>query len=48
MILTAFVAFVGYSAARSADRTRLRSLLYVGLVVVGVLLVLWVKSLVGH
>lgn len=47
-LLLLFVMVVGYAVARSAPASRLRSLVYVGGVVVLVGLVLAVKSLVGH
>lgn len=47
-ILIILVAVVGYVTARSVPVSRLRALLYVGLVVIVVGLVLAVKSLVGH
>ena len=47
-LLLLFVMVVGYAVARSAPASRLRSLAYVGGVVVLVGLVLAVKSLVGH
>lgn len=47
-LLLAFVAGVGYTAARQSDATRLRALLYVGVVVVSVLIVLALKAAVGH
>ena len=47
-LLLAFVAATGYRAARSIPASRVRALGYVAFVVVVVLLVLGVKSLVGH
>jgi hypothetical protein len=47
-LLLAFVAVVGYFAARSASASRPRALVYVMIVVVLTLGVLWVKNLVGH
>lgn len=48
VLLIAFVAGTGYLVGRSAGRSRLRSLAYVALVVAAVIVVLLVKSLVGH
>ncbi|MCU0296482.1 MAG: hypothetical protein MUD05_10575 [Candidatus Nanopelagicales bacterium] len=48
LILLLFVAATGYRAARSVPASRLRALMYVGVVVVGVIAVLFLKSLVGH
>lgn len=47
-LLLGFVCLVGYAAARSAQVSRSRALLYVTTVVLAVLAVIWVKSLVGH
>jgi FtsH-binding integral membrane protein len=47
-LLVGFVALVGYLAARSAEVGRGRALGYVAGVVVVAVVVLWVKSLVGH
>lgn len=47
-LLLAFVAVTGYRAARSVPASRTRSLAYVGVLVLVVLAVLFVKSLVGH
>jgi hypothetical protein len=47
-LLLAFVAVVGYVAARSAPVSRLRALGYVAAVVALTLGVLWVKGLVQH
>ena len=47
-LLLLFVMIVGYLVARSAPYSRLRSLLYVGVVALTVILVLEVKSLVNH
>lgn len=47
-LILAFVAATGYRAARSVPTSRLRALLYVGFLVVVVMVVLFVKSLVGH
>lgn len=47
-LLLLFVMVVGYLVARSAPRSRVRSLLYVVVVAVIVIGVLAVKSLVGH
>jgi hypothetical protein len=47
-LLLAFVAAVGYLAARSVPVSRPRALAYVAAVVVLALGVLWVKSLVRH
>lgn len=44
----AFVMVVGYLVARSAPTSRARSLLYVAIVAVTVVVVLAVKSVVGH
>jgi hypothetical protein len=48
LVLLVFVAATGYRAARSVPASRLRALMYVGVVVLGVIAVLFVKSLVGH
>jgi hypothetical protein len=48
LILLLFVAATGYRAARSVPASRLRALMYVGVVVLGVVAVLFLKSLVGH
>ena len=47
-LLLLFVMIVGYLVARSAPYSRLRSLLYVLVVALTVILVLGVKSLVNH
>lgn len=47
-LLLAFIAAVGYVTARSAGLSRLRALVYVSGVVVVVVVVIWVKGLVGH
>lgn len=47
-LLLLFVMVVGYTAARSAPRSRLRSLLYVAVIAVLVIGVLAVKALVNH
>ena len=47
-ILLAFVLLVAYLVARSGGRSAVRSLTYVAIIAVVVLLVLWVKSLAGH
>jgi len=47
-LLLLFVMVVGYLVARSAHRSRLRSLVYVGVVAVAVIGVLAVKALVSH
>lgn len=47
-LLLAFVAVVGYLAARAGEASRLRAVAYMGGVVVVVLGVLAVKGLVGH
>lgn len=47
-LLLLFVLGVGYLVARSAPTSRLRSLLYVGIVAILVVGVLVVKNLVGH
>lgn len=48
LVLLLFVAATGYRAARSVPTSRTRALGYVGFVVLLVLVVLFVKSLVGH
>lgn len=48
LVLLLFVAATGYRAARSVPASRGRALMYVGVVVLGVVAVLFVKSLVGH
>jgi hypothetical protein len=48
LLLLAFIAGVGYVAARSVPLSRPRALAYVGVVVVLALAVLWVKGLVHH
>jgi hypothetical protein len=47
-LLLTFVAAVGYLAARQSQVSRFRSLVYVGVVVVSVLVVLGLKAAVGH
>ncbi|HVG98854.1 MAG TPA: hypothetical protein VNK05_18240, partial [Chloroflexota bacterium] len=47
-LLLAFVAVVGYLAARAVPVSRPRALAYVAFVVALALGVLWIKSLVGH
>jgi hypothetical protein len=47
-LLLAFVAATGYRAARSVPTSRTRALAYVGLLVLVVLAVLFIKTLVGH
>ena len=47
-LLLAFVAVVGYLAARAVPVSRPRALAYVAFVVALTLGVLWIKSLVGH
>lgn len=47
-LMLALVAGVGYLAARQADVSRLRALVYVALVIASALVVLLVKSLTGH
>lgn len=47
-LLLAFVAGVGYLAARQSQVSRIRSLVYVAVVVVSVLVVLALKAAVGH
>jgi hypothetical protein len=47
-LLLALVVCVGYQAARQADVSTMRSVVYVGSVLVTVGLVLFLKSLVGH
>jgi hypothetical protein len=46
--LLAFIALVGYGAARMMPLTRLRAVLYVAAVIAVALLVLWIKTLVEH
>jgi hypothetical protein len=48
LLLLAFIAGVGYVAARSVPLSRPRALAYVAVVVVLALAVLWVKGLVHH
>jgi hypothetical protein len=48
LLLLAFIAGVGYVAARSVPLSRPRALAYVAIVVVLALVVLWVKGLVHH
>jgi hypothetical protein len=48
LLLLAFVAMVGYAAARTVPVSRFRALLYVAGVVLLSLAVLWIKSLVAH
>ncbi len=48
LVLLLFVAATGYRAARSVPASRGRALMYVASVVVAVMVVLFVKSLVGH
>ncbi len=48
LLLIAFIAVVGYAAARSVPLSRPRALLYVAIIVVLSLGVLWVKNLVHH
>jgi hypothetical protein len=48
LVLLLFVAATGYRAARSVPTSRGRALMYVAGVVVAVMVVLFVKSLVGH
>jgi hypothetical protein len=48
LLLLAFVAVVGYVAARSVPLSPLRALAYVAAVVALTLVVLWVKNLVHH
>ncbi len=47
-LLLAFVAGVGYLAARQSNVSRFRALVYVAVVVVSVLVVLGLKAAVGH
>ena len=47
-LILAFVAFAGYRAARMVPTSRVRALLYVGFLVAVVIVLLFVKSLVGH
>lgn len=47
-LLMAFVAWMGYLAARQANVSVLRSWLYVASVVVSVMIVLAIKAAVGH
>jgi hypothetical protein len=48
LLLLAFIAVVGYVAARSVPLSRPRALVYVAIVVAFALVVLWVKGLVHH
>ena len=48
LLLLAFIAGVGYAAARSVPLSRPRALVYVAIVVVLALAVLCVKGLVHH
>jgi hypothetical protein len=48
LLLLAFIAGVGYVAARSVPLSRPRSVVYVAVVVALALVVLWVKNLVHH
>ncbi len=48
LLLLAFIAVVGYAAARSVPLSRPRALIYVAITVVFTLGVLWVKNLVHH
>jgi hypothetical protein len=48
LLMLGIVGVVGYAVGRAAGRTPLRSLLYVGSVVLAVALVLAVKLAVGH
>lgn len=47
-LILAFVAVTGYRVARLVPTSRLRALLYMGVVVASVVLVLVVKGAVGH
>ena len=48
LLLLGFIAVVGYLAARSVPLGRIRSLAYVGGVVVLTLAILWIETLVDH
>lgn len=48
LLLLAFVAVVGYAAARTVPVSRVRALTYVAAVVGATLVVLWVKNLGPH
>jgi hypothetical protein len=47
-LLIGFIALVGYATARSANRSRVRSVAYVGIVILASLVVLGIKGLVDH
>lgn len=47
-LLIAFVAWVGYLAARQANASRFRSFVYVAAVILSVVVVLALKAAVGH
>ena len=47
-LLLAFVCFVGYVAARQSEKSVLRALAYVGVVLLAVVLVLAIKSVAEH
>lgn len=47
-LLIAFVAWIGYLAARQANASKIRSFIYVGVVILSVVVVLGLKAAVGH